>query len=326
MKSSPQAASLVEARGALGKALSRRAALLGLGLCALARPAAAYELSEAAPLYTPLIDPYTDETRARGPRRVPPFTASYRHMGRRLMFIASRHDTAPEGETFRTIRRAFRSNPRVVIVEGIPTAWGYNAPQMLTALEAARTSGVVDSYLRGEPGYAMGLALSQGARFIGGEPSSHDVNIGLYGMGYGREDVAGVKVLQWLPQGQIAGEFDNARDPRFPYYLERTTLRVGNDFQPQIPYARAAYEAWHERQFGVSVYDDPQLLQRLDPSRAGAAAEISRAMTLLRDRHLFSLIISTMTEGARTLVIYGSAHYITLHRALAGALGAPRYS
>jgi hypothetical protein len=326
MKSSPQAACLLKPPGALGKALSRRAALLGLGFCTLAAPAAAFDLSEAAPLYVSLIDPYTDETRARGPRRAPPFTASYRHMGRRLVFIASRHDTAPEGETFRTIRRAFRNNPRVVIVEGIPTAWGYNAPRMLAALETARTTGVVDSYLRGEPGYAMELALSQGARFIGGEPSSHAVNIGLYAMGYAREDVAGVKVLQWLPQGQIAGEFDNARDPRFPLYLDRTTLRVGGDFQPQIPYARAAYEAWHERQFGVSVYEDRNLLQRLDPSRAGQAAEISRAMTLLRDRHLFSLIIGTMTEGARTLVIYGGAHYITLHRALGAALGAPRFS
>ncbi|MBI1188789.1 MAG: hypothetical protein GC206_15900 [Alphaproteobacteria bacterium] len=324
---SPPSSPLIRAAHGPGKAPARRALLIaGLGALVAPRPAVAQDLSQAAPLFAGLVDPYTEETRARGPRRAAPFTARYRHLGRRLDFVASRHDTAPEGETFRAIRRAFeRLSPRIVILEGIPTAWGFSPARMRDLLAAADAGGPVDSYLRGEPGFAMRLALSSGARFIGGEPASADVDRGLYAMGYAREDIAGVKILQWLPQGRIAGEFDDADDPRLRDYLDRAAARVAADFQPHYPYSRAAYETWHERQFGRPARNDPELLQRLDPSRAGRAAEISRAMTLLRDRHLYALIIATLTPDARTLVIYGSAHYITLRRALEAALGRPRY-
>jgi hypothetical protein len=322
---SPQGSAFIRGTDRPGKPLARRT-LLAAALAGLATPSPAQDLSEVAPLFVALVDPYTEETRARGPRRAAPFTARFRHMGRRLDFVASRHDTAPEGETFRAIRRAFeRLAPRIVVLEGFPTAWGFNPARMSDLLASAAAGGPVDSYLRGEPGFAMQLARAQGARFIGGEPDSHDVDRGLYAMGYAREDIAGVKVLQWLPQGQIAGEFAAAGDPRLTDFLDRAAARVAADFQPQLPYSRAAYEAWHERQFGRSAHDDPELLQRLDPSRAGRAAEISRAMTLLRDRHLYTLVIGTLAPDARTLVIYGSAHYITLRRALEAALGRPRY-
>lgn len=324
---SPSNPALIRAPDPRGKPLARRT-LLQAALAGLAAPIPAFaqDLSQAAPLFLELVDPYTEETRARGPRRAAPFTARFRHLGRRLDFVAARHDVAPEGETFRAVRAAFtRLEPRVVILEGFPTAWGYSPQRMRDLLAAAEAGGPLDSYLRGEPGYAMRLALSGGVRFIGGEPASHDVDQGLYAMGYAREDIAGVKMLQWLPQGRIAGEVEAAADPRLADYLERAAARVAADFQPQIPYSRAAYEAWHERQFGRSVHADPELFQRLDPSRAGRAAEISRAMTLLRDRHLYALIIATLVPAARTLVVYGSAHYITLRRALEAVLGRPRY-
>ena len=77
--------------------------------------------------------------------------------------------------------------------------------------------------------------------------------------------------------------------------------RTAADAASPPRYDRAAYEQWHRAQFGISVYDDPDFSRRLDPTRRGRAAEVSRAMTLFRDRHIYTHIMRVLGTYRRTL-------------------------
>jgi hypothetical protein len=56
-----------------------------------------------------------------------PFTAIYRPGGKLLTFVAAEHVFTKDNRTIDAIRRAFAdANPSVVIIEGIPTAYGRN--------------------------------------------------------------------------------------------------------------------------------------------------------------------------------------------------------
>jgi hypothetical protein len=270
-----------------------------------------------------LVEPYTEEVAARAPRRRLPYTALYERSGLRLIYVAARHDVG--GATFRAIDRAFARGPNALVVEGFASSWG-ESPARIASLvrDAGADPKAAGLYLRGEPGHALALAVASGLPFWGGEPDSADVDAALIAQGFALEDIAGVKMLQWLPQGRIAGAFSGNKDRRFRAFLDETAAAVAADFTPPIAYDRARYEAWHARQFGVSVYADRDHLARLDPSREGPAAALSRAMTLLRDRHIFAHIMRVLAAHDRTLVVYGGAHLATQARALQAALGSPR--
>jgi hypothetical protein len=272
-----------------------------------------------------LVEPYTEEVARRAPRRRLPYTALYERAGRRLVFVAARHDVAPRGATFRAVDRAFAMNPNALVVEGLPTSMGRSPPQI--AAEARRASADMkraQSYFRGEPGHALLVALARGIPFWGGEPDEADIDRGLIAQGYAPGDIAGVKMLQWLPQGRIAGVYGDNADPRFRAFLEETARQIAADFGAALVFDRDIYERWHARLFGVSVYADRRYLERLDPAGEGKAAALSRAMTLLRDRHVFAVIMRTLADHNRTLVVYGGAHLATQAHALEASLGRPR--
>ncbi|MGE0830110.1 MAG: hypothetical protein AB7O04_12270, partial [Hyphomonadaceae bacterium] len=257
-------------------------------------------------------------------RRPLPYMAQFRFNGRRLLYVAARHDVARSSPTFRLIDRAFRMRPDALIVEGIPSAWGVNPTQITGRLRAMAEGDEPGSYLRGEPGYAMQWALARGVPFMGGEPANPEIDSMLLRQGYAAADIAGVKMLQWLPQGLIAGEFTDNHDPRFRAFLDRTAQSIAADFNGGLVFSRAIFEAWHARQFGASIYEDDDYAGRLDPAGATRAAEISRAMTLIRDRHIFACIAAAAEAHERVLVVYGGAHFATQWRALAAAFGPPR--
>ncbi|MBL8550377.1 MAG: hypothetical protein JNJ73_10350 [Hyphomonadaceae bacterium] len=270
-----------------------------------------------------LVDPYTDAVARRAPRRQLPYIALYERSGYRLTYVAARHDTG--GATFRAIDVAFRRTPNALIVEGFPSAWGESPERVATLVRnAAGDPKEAGIYLRGEPGHALARAVAEDLPFWGGEPESAEIDRALAARGYAAGDVAGVMMLQWLPQGRIAGAYADNKDARFRGFLDATAARIAADYSMGLVFSREIYERWHERQFGVSVYEDGDYAERLDPARQGLAAEISRAMTLVRDRHIFTTIMRVLARREHTLVVYGGAHLATQARALAAALGPPR--
>jgi hypothetical protein len=296
-------------------------------LAAWAAGGARAEAGDRVSLVDPsLVDPLTEQALVRAPRG--PFTATFQRSGRRLTFVATIHDVARTGPTFRAIERAFAQRPEALIAEGFPSSWGFNPPQIADVVRRAQTEPrAATSFTRGDPGHAIALALAQHVPFCGGEPDDSAIDRALVAQGFARDDIAGVKVLQWIPQGRIAGEFANPRDPRFAVFLSSVAARVADDAASPNRYDRTSFERWHRAQFGVSVYDDPSFDRRLDPGRGGREPEAVRAaMNLLVDRHVFALTMRTLGTYRRLLVVYGSAHLITQWRALSAALGRPRLS
>ena len=297
-----------------------RRTLLACAAALAARPAFAHDPAA-------LVDPYTEETEARGPRRTLPFTATFQNNGRRLTFVATLHDTDRRGPTFRAIDRAFAQRPNALLVEGFPSSWGVNPARILDVVRAsAADPRGADSYVRGEPGHALRQALQRSAPIHGGEPDNAAIDRALIAQGYAPADIAAVKVLQWIPQGRIAGEFRDNRDPRFRAFLDQACARIAAEFEPALLFNRGLYERWHARQFGRSVYEDDLYHERLDPRARTQAGDISRAMTLVRDRHIFGEILRVLARHDRTLVVYGGVHLITQWRALNAALSVPRLS
>jgi hypothetical protein len=303
---------------------SRRGVLIGMAT-AWAAGAARADAGDPIRLDPSLVDPYTQQTVTRGPRRPLPFTAIYERSGRRLTFVATMHDVARDGATFRAIERAFAQQPHALIAEGFPSSWGFDPRRIVDVVRRAQAEPqAVESFGRGAAGLARALALGRRIPFCGGEPDPATMDRALLAQGFGRNDIAGAKILQWIPQELIAGEFSSTKDPRFAAFLVRAAARTAADAASPPSYNRAAYEQWHRSQFGISVYDDPDFSRRLDPSRRGRAAEVSRAMTLFRDRHIYTHIMRVLGAYRRTLVVYGGGHLITQWRALWAALGRPR--
>lgn len=299
---------------------TRRAFALAAASASLAPAAFAQAAVDPA-----LVDPYTEEAVRNGPRRPLPLTAIYERGARRLIFVATRHDVGRRSPTFRAIDRAFAMRPNALVVEGFPTSWGVNPRRVTDLVRAAYSNpSAADSYVRGDPGYAMQHAIGRSVPIFGGEPDNADIDRALVSQRYSPTEIACVKMLQSIPQGEIAGEFADNRDPRFRLFLARSAQRIAAEHTSALIFSREIYERWHAREFGVSVYEDDDYARRLDPTREGRAAEISRAMTLARDRHIFRQIMRVLAAHNRTLVVYGGGHLITQWRALWAAMGRPR--
>lgn len=78
-----------------------------------------------------LVQAYSPTLQQRLPRELP-FTALYRRHGRTLAFAAVVHSRDPTSKTFSVISDAFdQVQPRSIILEGFPTAWGSNPKRIL---------------------------------------------------------------------------------------------------------------------------------------------------------------------------------------------------
>ena len=99
-----------------------------------------------------------------------PFVTSYRKGKERLVFVGAHHAFQANAPTMLAVAAGFAMiHPKVVIVEGFPTAMGENPPPLVEEARRYGTPGT-DEYGRGEPMYAasniafafigVGLAVS----------------------------------------------------------------------------------------------------------------------------------------------------------------------
>ena len=136
-----------------------------------------------------------------------PFVASYRNGTERLVFVGARHAFHANDPTMRAVAAGFaKIQPKVVIVEGFPTAMGENPPPLVA--EAHRYGAPdADEFARAEPMYAASIAVMRGIPFLGGEPTREEENQVLKAKGFTDADIAFSALLggcsQALRSGQI---------------------------------------------------------------------------------------------------------------------------
>lgn len=246
---------------------------------------------------------------------------------RKLAFIGVQHDSDPASRTHRLIDSTFLIfKPRVVIVEGAPSSWGYN-PRRLVEVGGQRPNaqGLLPE---GETVPTVRGALASGSIIIGGEPSDADVRRIAATRGVSDEDLLGFYVLRVVPQWLSQREFDDLRSTRATALIDnqlarsRAELKLGLELLPDA----AAWRRWRlERNVGASP-------NRIDIMEAGPLADgpwktshVGAAISRARDTRLFELTRAELAKHRSVLVVFGGSHALIQLPALTGLMGAPCY-
>jgi hypothetical protein len=251
-----------------------------------------------------------------------PFVAIYQRGSENLVFVGVRHAFEPNSPTMRAVADGFsRIAPAVVILEAFPSSMGENPPPLV---EIAQRYGAADAdgFARGEAMYAASLALARGIPFLGGEPTQEQQLDGLRAEGFTDADMAFDSVLGWFSQSLRSKEVPDTSfaslNGIYPELVDAVREQSGLE-APSLEEFRRRYEEL----YGVDIVGDPQFLARTDIFDASPRARLSVAKTMIRDRHLLSVIEKQLDERHAALVVYGGDHWSTLSEALEERLGKP---
>jgi hypothetical protein len=258
-----------------------------------------------------------------------PFVASYRNGTERLVFVGAHHAFEPNSPTMRAVKFGFdQFEPRVVILEGFPTAMGENPPQLVAQARLYGTADA-DEFLRSEMTYAAFTALARGVPFIGGEPTRDDQTQILKAKGFTDADLAFSALLGAYSQALRSGDMpDTSAEslakiyPRLAQELKAPPNRGGSNLDaPSLQDFREGYK----RMYGVDIVGDDRFTLRIDVvndnTRNGQQTKVDM---MTRDRHLLGLIEQQLAEKHSVLVVYGGSHWATLSAALHERMGKPR--
>jgi hypothetical protein len=258
-----------------------------------------------------------------------PFVASYRKGTEQLVFVGAHHAFEPSSPTMRAVRTGFdQFHPKVVVLEGFPTAMGENPPPLV---EEARRYGTsdADEFARGEGIYAASLALTRAVPFIGGEPTREEQRQVLEDKGFTDADLAFSGLLGEYSQALRSGDMpDTSAEslakiyPRLAQDLKAPPDRGGwNLDAPSLEDFRKRYR----EMYGVDIVGDTRFPLRIDvvndTTRNGQQARVDM---MTRDRHLLGLIEQQLAKRQSVLVVYGGSHWATLSAALQERLGKPQ--
>jgi len=257
-----------------------------------------------------------------------PFVASY-HKGREhLVFVGVRHAFNPNDPTMRAVATGLaQGHPKVVIVEGFPTAMGESPPPLV---EEARRYGAPDAsdFDRGEAIYAASLALSKHIPFLGGEPTRNEENQALKAHGFTDADMAFSALLGWYSQSLRSGDIpDTSAESLMTIYPKLagnirapTDLGGWNIDAPSLEDFRQHYREL----YGLDIVGDTQFPLRIDVGDTTRHGQQARVDMMTRDRHLLGLIEQQLADRNAVLVVYGGSHWATLSAALEHRLGKPK--
>jgi hypothetical protein len=245
----------------------------------------------------------------------------------KLAFVGVQHDSDPASSTHRLIASTFDIfTPRVVIVEGAPTSWGYNPARLLRVSdERTDAQGLLPS---GETFPAVRGAIGAGSKLLGGEPDDADVRRITSRLSVTDQDLLGFYVLRVVPQWLSQKKFDDLESSSATVLigrqLERSRKELG--LGSGILQSADAWRSWRllknptANAKTVDVEEAGPLADGPWPTNAIAAA-ISRA----RDTHLYELTRQQLTTHGDVMVVYGGSHALIQYPALTALLGRPCY-
>lgn len=269
-----------------------------------------------------LVRPFSDERQTILLPHDPPLTAAYQQRRKRLTFVGVEHTTDPQSASFKAIERAFDTlRPRAVIIEGFATTWGPSPSFLLTSLD--KPWGQRTSYERGEAFHAITLATQRQIPFWGGEPTDSKLIEQLLAMGHDPADIFAAQMFGPLSQDWRSGVFKEPAGPDFEASYTRWAADVIQAFADPPATDVTSFQAWYLARFGKPIEADPDWATRGGPSGDSISERIGGQSNLLRDRHLFELMLDLTKEHERVLTVFGSSHLANLWDALKASLGPP---
>jgi hypothetical protein len=269
-----------------------------------------------------LVQPFSDERQTILLPHDPPLTAAYQRRLKRLTFVGVEHTTNPKSASFAAIEEAFDTlQPRAVIVEGFATRWGPSPSFLLKSLDKPWEQR--SSYEQGEAFHAITLAARRQIPVWGGEPTDSEVVERLLAMGYDSADVFAALMFGPLGQDWRSGAFPAPTGPDFEVSYARWADDMKGAFANPPPTDLASFQAWYLARFGKPLEADPDWATRGGPEGDSISERIGGQSNLLRDRHLFDLMLKLTNEQDRVLTVFGSSHLANQWDALKASFGAP---
>jgi hypothetical protein len=246
---------------------------------------------------------------------------------RRLIFIGVQHDSDPTSSTHRLIASAFKVfSPRVVIVEGFPTSWGYSPSRLLQiADEKPDANGLLPS---GEATPAVVGALKANSELLGGEPDDEDVRRIATRLGISDQDLLGFYVLRVVPQWVSQKKFDDLESREANVFINRQLDRSRKELGLKADLLESA-DAWRRWRLLKNPGANPKIV---DVEEAGPLADgswttsrIAASVSRARDTHLYELTKEQLRRNDRVIIVYGGSHALIQFSALTALLGSPCY-
>jgi|UPI000580956A hypothetical protein len=258
------------------------------------------------------FDAIADPCAPAAGRDQPPYLALFSSGPKQIGFLAAMHTQDASSPTFRLISRSFeRLQPKIVVVEGVPTEEGLS-PARLSNRGFVRRRG-------GQYGENMQAAYEAEARdipVIGGEPAQSTLLQAHVEAGADGADVFAAYLLRYLRGAFLArrpgGADDQLRD------LQRRLL-------PTLGQSLGVTDfdifQWYRASYGVLPAADSELAERGSPCGPGIASEIVARETRLRNEHLLRLIEALSGAYPSVLIVYGAGHFDALAPALRDLYG-----
>lgn len=226
-----------------------------------------------------------------------------------LFYINTHHVTGTDNATCETVRKAMLAyKPQLLIIEGLPTQCGISPPGYLDYLYHEE---VPHHFPTGEISYAAFLASQNGIPFIGGEPSDEDTFACMEAEGYAVKDVMAFYLLRVIPQYRQQGKvIDEATFDDFATDFLRDDLSFSH-----VPASQRLklqeFKPWYE-----SHCSDLQTLSTITPEDfapyasedANYLQRLNRILTLIRERHVDTLIGKALSDHDKVMVVYGDGH------------------
>ncbi len=256
-----------------------------------------------------------------------PETLVFERGTRKLAFVGVQHESDPASTTHRLIAATFGVfKPRVVIVEGVPTSWGYNPARLLRITEEKPDDrGLLPS---GETFPAVRGAVEAGSKLLGGEPDDADVRRMTSRLGVTDQDLLGFYVLRVVPQWLSQKKFDDLESSDatdlIGHQLERSRKELG--LGTGVLQSAEAWRSWR-------LLKNPKAsLKTVDVEETGPLADgpwptnaIAASISRARDTHLYEVTKQQLISHDKVMVIYGGSHALIQYPALTVLLGRPCY-
>ena len=249
----------------------------------------------------------------------PPYNVIYKNKLKELQFVAAFHGVGVYSSTFQMIKKTVDLfQPEVVIVEGIHSSLGMDAPCLI---KIAKTQFSQDFQSCGESIYSIYLAHSNNFSFIGGEPDEEEIVRGCVKWGYTLQDILGFylvrQVPQWRREGKLEVSFDSLAEEFISVYQERLNL---------TQYTKDIFYDWYIEKTGCFFNLKNVSEESSMPLESGTFLQkISAKITMLRDEHLQKVIEQNINRFDRVLVVYGRAHHIIHRGALEEYFGSGKF-
>lgn len=272
---------------------------------------------------TTKLSGWTSEAQDRLPE--PPFVVRYAARGKRLTYVASRHENATPNATFALIEQEFKVlRPQRVIIEGLRVQTGVS-PILYIAPDGCAEAAKQGVWPAGEAMFAACLALEYGADFIGGEPGPSETLALFRENRLEARDLLYYTVVrqigQWRRTGEGSGrpfaelfhEFIGIWAPVFG--LSATVL---GDLK--------AFEVWYQKNAGVPFDYETHDLNLAAPVSSPDASGLQRMSSLCdraRDASVVRTAASALSRFDRVLVVYGAGHFVSQKAVFDAMLGKP---